>query len=154
MAIGLAAALGLGLSAVGTAAGVAGQVMSMNAAKKAEKLRERQMDLDTARQKREIARQAIVARSTALSSATEQGAQMGSGLQGGQAQITGSANQGILAANQNQEIGAGIFAANRKAASGNMLSSFGNGLSGLGGMFLQNQELFGRVGTYYAQRPA
>lgn len=145
-AIGTAGTL---LSAVGTGVGMVGQFMQSSAGKKAEKLRERQMNLESAREKRQIVRQAILARSEALASATAQGAQYGSGLQGGQAQITNNAAQGILGVNQNTEIGAGIFKANRDMATAGMVSSIGSGMQGLGSNLVNNMDLYGRLGAYY-----
>lgn len=146
--------LGAVTSLAGTAAGVVGQFQQQAAAKKAEKLRERQMDLEAARERRNIARNAIIARAESTAAATAQGAQLGSGLAGGQAQITGTAAQGTLGVNQNQEIGKGIFAANRQMASAQTMSSFGQGLQGIGGSLVNNMDLYGRLGTYYGYRSA
>lgn len=138
------------LSALGTGAGIVGQFKQQAAAKKAEKLRERQMDLEAARSRRDIARKAIMARAESLAGATAQGAQFGSGLAGGQAQVTAQGAMDTLGVNQNQEIGKGIFAANRQMASAQTLSSFGQGLQGLGQNLQSNMELYGRLGAYYS----
>lgn len=143
--------------AIGAAASVAGTVMSVvgaskqaKAQKKAEELREKQMNLDADRQKRQAIREGIVARSRALTTATNQGAAEGSGLQGGYAQITGEQGRNVRTIEQSRDIGAGIFSANRDAAKGGTLASFGSGLSSLGGMLMNNSGTIGRVGTYYA----
>lgn len=146
-------AIGLGVSAAGTVAGFVGQQQATEAAKKAEAMRANQMGLESARQRREIARRATVARATALSNATNQGAGQGSGLQGGFGQIAGQAGNATLAVNQNQELGQAIFGFNRQQYNGNSLASFGQGLQGLGGSLTQNQELFGRVGSYLFNQP-
>jgi hypothetical protein len=144
-----AGVLGSLSSLVGTGAGVVGQFMQQKAAQKAEDLRERQMNLEAAREKRQIVRKAIIARSTAVANATSQGAQAGSGLQGGVAAITNEQGQGLLANNQNLEIGRGIFAANRDMARAGTISSMGQGLSTIGAGLVNNMELYGRLGTYY-----
>lgn len=146
---GAIGALGSALSAAGTAAGIYGQFAGVQASKRAEELRERQMNLEAARERRGIVRKAIMARSEAVSNATVQGAQYGSGLQGGLGQIASEQGQGLLAVNQNQEIGRGIFAANRDMAKAETISSFGSGMQSLGGKLVNNMELFGRLGTYY-----
>lgn len=147
------------IGAIGVAAGIAGGVVqyagqqkAAKAQERAEKLREQQMNLDAARQRREIARKALQARSQAVAAGVNQGAQFGSGLAGGTAQISSSANQGILGVNQNQEIGAGIFAQNYQEYKGNSMASMGSGISSFGGMLVQNQEMLGRIGTYFGGR--
>lgn len=143
------AGIGAATTLAGTAVGVVGQMQSISASKKAEKLRKQQMDLDSARERREIARRAILARSQALTAGADQGATYGSGLAGGLAQITGEQARSTVAVNQNQTIGAGIFRANAQRAQGESIQSFGQGLQGFGGMLMDNSQLFGRVGAYY-----
>lgn len=145
-----AGTLGAITSLAGTAAGVAGQFMQQKAAKRAEELRERQMNLEAAREKRQIVRKSIMARAEATANATAQGAQQGSGLQGGLAGITAEQAQGTLGVNQNLEIGRGIFAANRDMARAGTISSIGSGIQSIGSSLTQNMELYGRLGTYYS----
>jgi hypothetical protein len=142
--------IGTAISAAGTVAGIAGQLMSASAAKKAEKLRETQMNLESAREKREIVRRSIMARSQALATGTAQGAQYGSGVAGAMGNVTNQAASGLLGVNQNQQIGAGIFSANRQMATAGMIGSFGSGLQSLGGSLVSNQDMYGRLGTYYS----
>lgn len=144
-----AGGIGTALSAIGTAAGVAGQFMSASAAKKAEKLREAQMNVEATRQRRQIVRQAIVARSEALSSATAQGAAEGSGLAGGLAQIQSQSADNITGVNFAQQLGQQMFAANRRAATAQTVGSFGSGLQSLGGALVRRQDELGRLSTYY-----
>lgn len=80
--------------------------------RKAEMLRAKQMELDAARTRREVIRNYVRTSSTATAAAFAQGAERGSGLQGGLAQIFGDLGRSIVAGNQNLEIGRGIFAAN------------------------------------------
>ena len=149
MGIETIAAIGLGISAIGTAVGVYSGFQQAEAQKRAENLRERQMNLDAQRRKRETLREAIVARSQALATGTAQGAQSGSALAGGMAQITGRANLSNRDTRQNQQIGAGIFQANRDAASAQTLGYLGQGLTSFGGMMMNNAGTISRVGTYY-----
>lgn len=72
-------------------------------------VRRQQMQFEARRSQLEIFRNAQRARAQGLNAATNQGAQMGSGLQGGQAQAT---NQGLFNAkgvNQNLAFGENIF---------------------------------------------
>ena len=127
----MAAALGV----IGSVVGFIGQQKQAKAAKKAEALRERQMNLEAARKKRELIREGVMARSQAKTTAESQGAGAGSGLSGGLAQITGQQGRNVQANNQDQQIGSGIFAANRQYAAGGTLASIGSGISSLGSIF-------------------
>lgn len=122
-------------SAVGAIIGAVGQMQQAKAAQKAEKARERMMNLDVQRKKREALRQAVMARSVALSNATAQGAQAGSGLQGGYGQIGGDAARNLNALEQDKQLGKQVFSANRAYAQGGMLAGIGNGISNAGSSF-------------------
>jgi len=147
------------IGAIGTVAGIAGTALQYAGSKKAqkgaeraEKLRESQMALEGTRSRRQILRQALVARSDALSSATAQGAAQGSGLQGGLAQISGQTNTNLTGVNQSQQLGGEMFAANRTISSGQSMQATGSGISSLGGALVKNQETIGRVVEYGARR--
>lgn len=146
------AAVGVAASIGGTVASVMGANKQADAQEKAEKLRKTQADLESARQRRDIARKAMAARAEALNNAASQGAQNGSGLQGGYGQIQGQAGNSMVASNENQQIGGQMFQANAAAASGAQMASFGSGLGSLGGTLIGNSEMFGRVGSYLTGR--
>lgn len=158
---GGATSLGAPLTAAIGAAGVGAQLFGMNKQMQGENqsnnanqqiaaLQQQQLALDAARQRREIARRGILARSQSLSNATSNGAGFGasSGLAGGQAQITNQMGAGLLDSSQNEGIGNSLFAANREAFAGNSLTMTGQGISSFGGMIAQNAGLLGRVGSY------
>lgn len=126
------------LSAVGSLAGVAGSFLQYSASQKAERARERQMELESQRQKREIIRQAQVARAGATAAAYNQGAQNSSALAGGLSSVTGSAGRNTEAVSQDTELGHRVFAANREASFGGFLSNLGGGISSLGGAVASN----------------
>jgi hypothetical protein len=146
------AGVGLGLSAAGTAVSVIGQMQASEGAKRAEALRERQMNLEAARQRRSVVRQALRARSIALTNATDQGATGGSGIAGGLGQIANTAASNTQAINQGVQIGSDMFRANETISGGQTLASFGSGLSNLGGSMYQGSETLGRIGSYFTQR--
>lgn len=141
-AVGAAAAIG------GTAVAYEGQQAVANAQKEQEKIKQTQMNLDAARQTRDIARRATLARSQALVNATNQGAQSGSGLQGGQAQISGQEASGYESLNQNQQLGNAMFSANRTQTDASSMANFGQGMQGFGSQLYQNRDMLGRVGSY------
>lgn len=149
------AALSTLIAGLGVAGGIAGTVVQYAGAQKAqkgqeraEKLREAQMNLENQRQQRQVIRQSTIARAQALSNASNQGAQDGSGLQGGYGQIQGQAGGAFVANNQNQQLGAGMFAANRQISAGQTMSSIGSGISSLGGGLVSGSDTLGRIGNY------
>jgi len=124
--------LGAVIQGAGALASASGSAKAAEASKKAEKLRERQMNLESRRQKMQAYRNTLSARSRALVNATAQGAGSGSGVAGGLAQVTGEGASNILGVSQGQQIGKGIFKANRDVTDGQTLVSWGQGLSGFG----------------------
>jgi len=91
----------------------------------AEEARRQQMNLEATRSRREVIRNALITRSTALSGATARGAQGGSGLQGGFAQIANQRSQMLTGIFQNTDIGNAIFEANRAfAEAGSLVNQF------------------------------
>lgn len=145
--------VGLGLGAVGTAVQVVGQNKAAKAQQKAETLRENQMNLEAARTRRQQVREMLAARGAALTAGANQGTGEGSGIAGGLAQVQQTAGAATVATNQNQNIGAGIFSANRAYASAQTMSSFGSGISSLGGALVKNQTTIGKLGTYASGGP-
>ena len=156
------AAVGLGIAAYGTVKTQkalkeqnAAQQAAIDAQQQSEALRQKQMNLDAMRRQREIVRAGIQARSLALATATTQGAQGGSGVQGGFAQIAGRTNWNALGVAQNQEIGNAMFASNqnlltayRSSANAQTDVSTYQGLTSLGGAIMTNAGAIGRVGNY------
>lgn len=164
------AALTTVIAAVGVAAGLAGTAVSymgmqdqakaqekMQAEqKKQEALRQQQMNLEAMRKKREIIRQAQVARATSLTTATNQGGAESSGFAGALGTISGQAGRGTLATSQNQELGNEMFASNARMAgfmgayqAGGTMASMGSGISSLGGALVNNAGTISQVGQYF-----
>lgn len=148
MAIASSIILGLSLAAaaIGTGVSVYGSVQANNASKRAEKLREKQMNLEATRRQREIIRQRQVANSQALAVATAQGAAQGTGLQGGYGAVAGATGRQAVSTSQNTQIGSGIFQANAAADNAQSISAAGGGLSSLGQGVLNNYGVLQRVG--------
>lgn len=138
-----AAAITLASTLVGGAISYKGQQDQIKAQQKAEKLRERQMNLQAMRERREVIRQSILARSTALAQTTAQGASAvgSSALGGAYGQISGDKNRQIVAINQNQQIGQGIFKANNQYFKASQVVGMGQAVAGAGqavGTFLDS----------------
>lgn len=140
--------LALAATAVGTVTQVSAANQAAKASQRAEALREKQMNLESQRQRRQIVRNMIRARSQALATTTAQGASKGSALGGAYGQIGQQTGENIVGVNQGQEIGAGIFKANRDIAGAEALSAFGGGISSLGGALFSNSESIGRIGSF------
>lgn len=75
-------------------------------------VRKQAMEMSANRQQMEVLRNSQRARSLALNSATSQGAQFGSGLQGGFGQVQGAANWNNLGITQNLQSGQQMFGLN------------------------------------------
>ncbi len=78
-----------------------------------QKQRGQAMELDARRKSLEVVRNQQRARALALTTATAQGAQGGSGLQGGYGQATGQAGTNLMGIQQNLQIGRNIQAFNQ-----------------------------------------
>lgn len=125
--------------AIGAVASVAGSFIQADAAhkqsvesKKQEHLRELQMNLESARQRRESIRNSLRARSLALVAGASQGASFSSGVAGGLSQVSNKNAENILGVNQANSIGQGIFRSNAKIAEYGAEAAFGGGLTTLG----------------------
>ncbi|HYT41259.1 MAG TPA: hypothetical protein VEP90_02830 [Methylomirabilota bacterium] len=112
--------LGLGFQAVGAYEGYQAQQgiskANQNVARDQQLINqqnENQMKLNANRARMEAFRNNQRARSLALNSAAGQGAQFGSGLQGGYGQISGQSGTNILGINQNLKIGEAIATYNQ-----------------------------------------
>lgn len=141
-------ALGIGLNLVGTGLRLAGAAKQSQAEQANEQVRKEQLTLDTARAKREAIRQSLFARSLALTNATNQGAQYGTGLQGGYGQISGATRRTLTGLEENKNLGLQIFENNADISKAGMLFSAGSGLSSLGSSLVQNWGTLNRLGTF------
>ncbi len=132
--------IGLALAAVGTGVSAYSAYQSSQASEDAEKARERQMQLDAARKRREAIRQAQIARSTAIANAEAQGASTGSAVQGGVAAISGNAAESINNTNQNVALGKMIYDANGRRTAWEGRGAIGSGLQSWGSMIMNNAD--------------
>jgi hypothetical protein len=106
-------------------------------------LRRTQMEIQSRRQETQNIRQTQLARSMALSNATSQGAQFGSGLQGGLASISGQSNVNTQSINQNLQAGETMFdLQDLQSAQQKWLSADQAGTQGIQGM----TSMFGGIG--------
>ena len=148
MAFTALTAIALGAAAIGTGVSLYGQSQQTAAMQRSENARQQQLNLESMRRRREIIRNAVVARSAATFSASTQGAMYGSGLPGGQGQVYGEAGRQTGAVNQNEELGGRVFGANQDYYNASGFTTFGTALTSLGGQILNNAGTIERVGTY------
>lgn len=159
--IGMAAGIaGLGLSIFGGAEKMAAAKQKADAQRQItsaemqqDDVRRKAMELSARRQQMEVLRNAQRARSLALNNATSQGAQFGSGLQGGYGQIAGATNWNLAGINQNLSFGEQMFDLNKtisqqklNVSDSESRSSTGSALSGLGGMLMSNTGTLKNLG--------
>lgn len=135
----------LATAAVGAGVNIAGQQKQVAAQKQAEKLRERQMNVEAERAKREALRNAMRERAIANAVGVTQGASFGSGVQGGFSQIGSNAGQRFGDINTNQGIGQGLFDANAKFSEGGTTAAIGTGIMKLGAAAYQSSDELGRM---------
>lgn len=150
-------ATGAGISFASARANAAAQSQALTAQKQATQLQQQQMNLAATRQKREIIRQSVAARSAALSQTTAQGAAGpgGSSLQGAYGSIAGRTGTNYEGVDQNQQLGNSMFAARQaqlsayqSAASAQSWGAIGSGLGSLGGAMISGASTFGKIGTF------
>lgn len=122
----------------------AGIQAQSEASNKAEAAREQQMNLEAERAKRDTIRRMMAARAEAVSSASNQGASFGSGIQGGIAGITGQGNASLNATQRAQDIGSQIFSANRDYANAQAQTAIGSGNFNLGMSLFGNATQLGK----------
>lgn len=130
---------------------ISGQISQQEQAINAQK--QTQMQLSARRQDLEIFRQTQRARAQSEAVATNQGAQFGSGLQGGLGQVQSQGMFNAAGINQNLEIGQNIFAANNqisglRAQSAQVSSdqAFDQGIASLGGSVVRAGPIIGAFG--------
>lgn len=112
--------------------------------RQAEEQRHKAMVLQARRQSTEIMRNQQRANAMALNAATNQGAQLGTGLQGGYGQISGQTATNLAGVNQNLEIGNNTFEINKQISNSKMhLAQLGGednmwqGIGNLGGSVMK-----------------
>jgi hypothetical protein len=160
----IVAAAGVGLAAAGavTSYGAAQDQADANAQaiaaqQRALAIQESARKIDANRRRRQLIREGIIARSQALATTTNQGANESSGLPGAYGQIAGRLAYGFSGINiaedtseqlysANQQLTAAKLAANEAAATG----ALGSSLSSLGGAIVGNvgtiSNIFGGFG--------
>lgn len=118
---------------------------------RAENLREEQMRNENIRKQRELIRQQQNARAIALSRSVSQGAGQGEGasssLFGAYGQVQGAYGRASNTEEQNLDIGAGLFSANRDIAkAGGEIATY-EGAGKLGSILTTNALTIAKVGT-------
>jgi len=152
-------AAAVGLVAAGTAVSIFGASKANEANKEAiliqqqqEAVRRQAMELDASRRQLENIRTVQRARAQALATATHQGAGLGSGLQGGFAQVFGQGAWNATGIAQNLQLGRNMFDLNAQLSEvkmqqsdAGMISQIGSGLTSLGGSLFGSAGAFGRL---------
>lgn len=116
------------------------------------------MEVDAQRRQLEVVRNNQRARAMALTTATNQGAQFGSGLQGAYGGISGQSETNLLGINQNLEIGRNIFGldsqiSQERIAQAGFQSKMnqGQGEASLGNMLMSSSNKLGKIGQSFSQ---
>lgn len=111
------------------------------------------MEIDARRRTLEMVRNNQKARSLAQTSATAQGSQFGSGLQGAYGGIAGQSETNVVGVNQNLEIGRNIFGFDTQISQDRIADAGfqsqmnqGQGMSSLGGSLMNSSGKLGQMG--------
>ena len=138
-----------GFSVIGSVLGFVGGFMQANAAKKAEKARKRQMQLEASRRRRDAIRQGMIQRAQVVAAGAATGVSPSdSSVQVGAASATSQAGRGVLAANQDERLGLKVSRANQQFQRGGMIAGIGEGLSSLGGAVTRAGPTLARIGNF------
>lgn len=128
------ALIGLAASAIGTGVSAYGQMEQAKAQRKQERIRRRQMELEAARRKRQIIREAALQRAQSTAAGYAQGAGGSSALAGAVGGISQQAGSGVLATQQGLQLGQQMFAANMAESGAAMIGNIGQGIGSLGSL--------------------
>lgn len=160
--VGLGMSLFGGAKSASNSVAYAGQVSSLSNSISSDEQninlqKQKQMQLEGRRMQLEQVRNAQRQRSQATAAAVNQGANLGSGLQGGLGQIQGQSGSNMLGINQNMEIGQNIFGFNnsisgKRAQLNSLQAQYGadqaqaQGLQSLGGALIKAGPTVGAFG--------
>jgi hypothetical protein len=138
-----------GMQAAKTQAAISAHSMNIAAyEKQADYQRRQAMELDSQRKSMEVLRNAQRARSLATQAAVGQGAQFGSGLQGGYGQISGQSGYNLLGINQNTKIGENLFDINANISDEKIkIAQLGGDLAKYQGLSSLGKSLGGAIPT-------
>lgn len=132
----------------------AAQIAEITDEEKQDSLRRTAMEVSGRRQQMQVLRNAQQAKSLALQNATNEGAQFGSGLQGGYSQIAGQSGNNLLGINQNLQSGEQMFDLNAMisqqkinyAQAGGQIN-MGTGISSLGSGLMSSMGALKTLGV-------
>lgn len=154
-----AVVVGVGAAVAGTATSIVGvseqgaaqqQMLAVQA--KEQEQRKNLFEIEQQRKRVEDLRNAQTATSAARSRAVNQGAQFGSGLLGGMAQVKGESNYNLLGIQQNTQIGENLFGLDQQlteakiaSAQAATLQSIGGSLTSFGGSVVNSMGNIGKL---------
>lgn len=148
--IALIANIAAGAAAVGgTAYAIHSGQQGAKASKKAEGLRQKQLALESNRERRQAIRQFQLARATGLSNITgATGSVLGGGsAYGGLGGMTSTLGTQLNTFDQALDIGQGIFSANAAYSQASANQQTGEGIANFGKSVFGNSEAIGRIGA-------
>lgn len=139
--------------AAGINVGIAGDEQQINEQKRM------QMEMSARRQQMEVMRNAQRARAQGTAAAVSQGANLGSGLQGGLAQINDQGNFNLQGINNNLAIGENIFDINKDISGKKMQlanvqadQATDTAIMSLGGSVVSNAGTIGNIAKFGASK--
>lgn len=163
-----AAVIGVASAVAGTATSIYGaeqqgaaqqQMLAVQA--KEQEQRKNLFEIEQQRKRVEDLRNAQQASSVSRSRAVNQGAQFGSGLLGGLAEIKGESNYNILGIEQNTQIGENLFSLDNQLTQAKIASaqavttqSIGSSLTSFGGSIVNSMGNIGKLTSGFGSTPS
>jgi hypothetical protein len=140
--------LGTGIQGASTVGQMIAGQDAVRAQQQQEALRQKQMQLEAERQRREIIRQTQISQAIGINNAANSGAAIDSSVLSG---ITGqnatNAGYQIGAVNQNEAIGNALFTSNMQESNANATASLFKGAGQFGSVLANNNMQIGRLGS-------
>jgi hypothetical protein len=126
-----------------------GQQKAASAQRRQERIRRRQMDLESARRRKAFLREQAINRAQSLAQVSAQGIGFGgSTAAGATAGISNAAANNVLATNQGQSLGGQMFDAQASEARGRSIAGVGAGIGSLGGALISGYETGQKYGMF------
>lgn len=137
--------ISIGLMVAGTLVSTVGGVMNAQAQAKEVKAKERMAQVQAQHERLQQIRQARIAQANIIQAGTNQGVGSSSSVTTGASTAYGQAEQNISYINNQENIGAAIFKAQRQQINDQGIQSIGKGISDIGSVFgsPQAKSVFG-----------
>lgn len=143
------AAIGVGIAGYGAVSSSQASKKASKLSRQAEQVRKEQLTLDSARQRRQVARNAAQARANALAAGVASGGAIDgtSRIEGVQAGLTSQEGEQLNTIDRAEELGFSLFNINQALSTARSDVATGNAIQNFGVSLLGNAQTISNVGT-------